>query len=148
MKPFEDLKGKTVVITGSGRRKGIGEAIAYAFAEMGSNIVISDLGQPKGEQFSAEHIGTTEEMNAIVQDCIARGAKAIAVPCDVRIAADCKNLIDKAVETFGSIDVLINNAGVGYLMEPFTEFKESSRMLCWMSISKALSCAASKRLSA
>jgi meso-butanediol dehydrogenase/(S,S)-butanediol dehydrogenase/diacetyl reductase len=123
---INDLTGKTVVITGSGRRKGIGEAIAYAFAEAGCNIVISDLGQPKGSEFSAEHIGATEEMHSIVEDCIARGGKAIAVPCDVRSAEECKNLIDKAVESFGAIDVLINNAGVGYLMEPFIEFKESS----------------------
>jgi NAD(P)-dependent dehydrogenase (short-subunit alcohol dehydrogenase family) len=117
---------KTVVITGSGRKKGIGEAIALRFAAEGYNVVISDIGVAKGREFAEEHIGNTAEMDEIVADCIAAGGQAIGVPCDVRSAADCQNLIAKAVAAFGSADVLINNAGVGYLMEAFTDFKEES----------------------
>jgi NAD(P)-dependent dehydrogenase (short-subunit alcohol dehydrogenase family) len=120
------LQGKVVVITGSGRRKGIGEAIALRMAKEGCQVVISDIGAPKGEAFSQEHIGTTVEMDAIVADCIALGGQAIGLPCDVRKADSCQDLIQKTVAHFGKIDVLINNAGVGYLMEPFTEFKEES----------------------
>ena len=117
---------KTIIITGSGRHKGIGEAIALQFAAQGCNIVISDIGNAKGREFAAEHIGNTTEMDEIVAACKAAGGKAIGVPCDVRSAADCTNLIQKAVEAFGTVDVLVNNAGVGYLMEAFTEFKEES----------------------
>jgi NAD(P)-dependent dehydrogenase (short-subunit alcohol dehydrogenase family) len=121
-----NIQGKTAIVTGSGRRAGIGEAIVMRLAEEGCNIVISDIGKAQGAEFSAEHIGATDEMEAIAADVRAKGAKAICVPCDVRSEADCKNLVDQAVAAFGSVDILVNNAGVGYLMEPFTEFKESS----------------------
>jgi NAD(P)-dependent dehydrogenase (short-subunit alcohol dehydrogenase family) len=120
------MKGKTVVITGSGRHKGIGEAIALAFASAKCNVIITDIGKPKGNEFTEEHIGTTTEIDEIVEECKKRGGKAIGIVCDVRKANDCENLIKKTVKKFGKIDILINNAGVGYLMEPFTEFKEES----------------------
>ncbi len=121
-----NLQGKTAVITGAGRRKGIGEAIALRLAAEGCNVVISDLGAPKGAEFSREHIGATDEMEAIAADARALGAKVIAVPCDVRSEAEVQHLMATAVEAFASIDILVNNAGVGYIMEPFTAFKESS----------------------
>jgi NAD(P)-dependent dehydrogenase (short-subunit alcohol dehydrogenase family) len=121
-----NLQGKVAVITGSGRKTGIGEAIAYRLAEEGCQIVISDIGKAQGSEFAAEHIGATDEMNEIAENCNKLGGKAITVACDVRSESDCQNLIAKAVEAFGKVDILVNNAGVGYLMEPFTEFKESS----------------------
>ena len=62
------LKGKTAVVTGSGRRKGIGEAIIMRLAIEGCNVVISDIGQAKGKQFGEEHIGTTDEMESIAAE--------------------------------------------------------------------------------
>jgi NAD(P)-dependent dehydrogenase (short-subunit alcohol dehydrogenase family) len=121
-----NLKGKTAIVTGSGRHAGIGEAIVLRLAEEGCNIVISDIGKAKGTEFSDEHIGTTSEMDEIVKACENLGARVIAVPCDVRIVKDCENLVNQAVKTFGQIDILVNNAGVGYLMEAFTDFKEES----------------------
>ncbi|KAA1244912.1 SDR family NAD(P)-dependent oxidoreductase [Aquimarina sp. RZ0] len=121
-----NLKGKTAIVTGSGRRNGIGEAIALKLASEGCNVVITDLGATKGEQFSKEHIGTTDEMEPIVADAKSKGGDAIAVPCDVRYEDQVIHLINKAVEAFGGIDILINNAGVGYIMESFIEFKEES----------------------
>jgi NAD(P)-dependent dehydrogenase (short-subunit alcohol dehydrogenase family) len=121
-----NLKGKTAIVTGSGRHKGIGEAIVLRLAAEGCNIVISDIGISKGAQFAAEHIGATSEMEEIAEACRKLGGSVITVPCDVRNEADCKNLVAKAAATFGSVDILVNNAGVGYIMEPFTEFKEES----------------------
>jgi NAD(P)-dependent dehydrogenase (short-subunit alcohol dehydrogenase family) len=120
------LQHKTVIITGSGRRTGIGEAIALRFASEGCNVVISDIGTAKGEQFSKDHIGTTHEMESIAKDVRALGGQAICVPCDVRFEKDVENLIEKTVEAFGTVDIIVNNAGVGYIMEAFTEFKETS----------------------
>ncbi len=121
-----NLKGKTAIITGSGRRKGIGEAIVLKLASEGCNVVITDIGVTKGKQFTEEHIGTSEEMEAIVADAKKLGVNAIAVVCDIRYEDQVANLIKVAKDTFGSIDILVNNAGVGYIMEPFTEFKEES----------------------
>jgi NAD(P)-dependent dehydrogenase (short-subunit alcohol dehydrogenase family) len=117
---------KTIIITGSGRKKGIGEALALRFASEGYNVVVSDIGVAKGREFAAEHIGNTAEMDEIVAACQAAGGQAIGVVCDVRSAESCQNLIEKTIEAFGGLDVLINNAGVGYLMEAFTDFKEES----------------------
>jgi NAD(P)-dependent dehydrogenase (short-subunit alcohol dehydrogenase family) len=120
------LQKKVAIVTGSGRHKGIGEAIVLRLAAEGCRVVISDIGQPKGNEFSAEHIGVSTEMQEIADACKALGAEVLTVPCDVRSEADCSRLIASAVENFGQVDILVNNAGVGYLMEPFTEFKESS----------------------
>ncbi len=120
------LKGKVAIVTGSGRHKGIGEAIVLRLAAEGCSIVVSDIGAPKGEAFSAEHIGATDEMEAIAAHCRQSGVAVITVPCDVRSEHDCAHLVTRAAEAFGQVDILVNNAGVGYLMEPFTAFKESS----------------------
>ena len=116
-----NLKGKTVVVTGSGRAKGIGEALVLRFAEEGCNVVISDIGQATGENFAERHIGNTSEMEAIAQAAQAKGGKTLCVPCDVRKSEDVENLAKKAVEAFGSLDIWVNNAGVGYIMELVTE---------------------------
>ncbi len=121
-----NLQGKTVIITGSGRRKGIGEAIALRFASEGCNVVITDIGVPSGDKFSKEHIGTSQDMETIVEDCKKAGGDAIAVACDIRFEDQVQSLVQKAKEAFGTVDILVNNAGVGYIMEPFTEFSEAS----------------------
>ena len=121
-----DLHGKVAIITGSGRRQGIGEAIAKRLAAEGCRVVLTDLGKAKGESFGAEHIGLSDELNGIVAEIQQAGGEATGISCDVRLEADVINLVDQTVALFGRIDVLVNNAGVGYLMEPFAEFRESS----------------------
>ena len=121
-----NLKGKTAVVTGSGRKGGIGQAIVMKLANEGCNIVISDIGISQGIHFSAEHIGSTDEMNEITEDVKKLGVGAISVPCDVRKEDQVKNLVQKTVDQFGQVDIMVNNAGVGYIMEPFTEFKSES----------------------
>jgi meso-butanediol dehydrogenase/(S,S)-butanediol dehydrogenase/diacetyl reductase len=120
------LQKKVAIVTGSGRHKGIGEAIVLRLAAEGCRVVISDIGEAKGNEFAAEHIGVTGEMQEIAVACRALGAEVLTLPCDVRNEAECSQLIEKTVAHFGGVDILVNNAGVGYLMEPFTEFKESS----------------------
>ncbi len=124
---MKGLKGKTAIITGSGRKGGIGEAIAMALAKHGCNVVISDIGEPKGKEFSKDHVGTSSEMRQIVREInkLKKG-KATAIPCDVRNEKAVSDMLKKTVKKFGSMDIMVNNAGVGYIMEPFTEFKEKS----------------------
>lgn len=112
--------GKTIVVTGSGRHKGLGQAILQRFADEGANCVVSDIGRP-AEHMEAGDIGTTAEMEDIAAELRQRGAKAIAHPCDVRSEADCEALARKARETFGSLDIWVNNAGIGYIMKPLLE---------------------------
>lgn len=88
-----DMTGKTVVITGASR--GIGEAAAHIFAATGANVVLTAR--------SAGQIGA-------IADAI--GDKALAVTCDVSRFVEVKAVIGAAVAKFGTVDVLINNAGV------------------------------------
>jgi len=111
-----DLSGKVAVVTGAGRHGGIGEAIARRFVAAGAKAVLTDIGAPKGERFGAEHIGTAEELQTIVDDINASGGDAVAAVCDVRKEEHVRGAIDTAVDRFGRIDVMVNNAGVGYIM--------------------------------
>lgn len=120
------LEGKTAIVTGSGRKGGIGQAIIMLLASEGCNVVVSDIGIAQGENFSEEHIGTTEEMDEIAASAQALGVKAIAIACDVRKEDQVMSLINKTKEQLGGLDILVNNAGIGYIMEPFTEFKLES----------------------
>jgi meso-butanediol dehydrogenase/(S,S)-butanediol dehydrogenase/diacetyl reductase len=121
MRRFE---GRTVVVTGSGRAAGLGAAILRRFAGEGANCVVSDLGTP-ADRMGTEDIGTTDEMRAVVAELETLGARAMAAPCDVRSPRDCMALVDAAVETFGRLDVMVNNAGIGYLMKPLLETDEA-----------------------
>jgi meso-butanediol dehydrogenase / (S,S)-butanediol dehydrogenase / diacetyl reductase len=104
--------GKTIVVTGSGRAKGLGQAILQRFADEGANCVVSDL------DIGHEAEGTAEELRT-------RGAKVAAIPCDVSKADQCQALIDRTVAQFGSIDIMVNNAGIGFMMKPLLDVDPS-----------------------
>ncbi|MGG3468622.1 3-hydroxybutyrate dehydrogenase [Neobacillus pocheonensis] len=99
------LDGKTAFITGSA--SGIGLEIAKAFAQEGAKVVISDLNKELSYK-------TADELNN-------QGFQALAAPCDVTDEEAYKNSIEMAYQTFGSIDILINNAGLQYV-SPLEEF--------------------------
>ena len=87
------ISGRTAVITGGAQ--GIGLAIATMFADHGANIVIGDLDESKAKE-AAEALPTP----------------AVGVRCNVTSASDVQALVDTAVASFGSIDVMVNNAGI------------------------------------
>lgn len=89
------LDGKVAIVTGAGR--GIGQAIALAFAEQGANVVISAR--------------TESEIDATAAKARAFGAKALALPCDVTDAAQLDALVARTVSELGRIDLVVNNAG-------------------------------------
>jgi meso-butanediol dehydrogenase/(S,S)-butanediol dehydrogenase/diacetyl reductase len=118
------LKGKTAVITGSGRRKGLGEAIARRLAEEGAAIVISDLGAPRDKATAREHIGSTEEMEAIAAEIRGLGVAVSTFVADVRNLSAMEDLAGHAVKAHGSLDIWVNNAGIGYIMKPLLDVTE------------------------
>lgn len=118
------LEGKTAVITGSGRRKGLGEAIARRLARDGANIVISDVGSPRDGATGAAHIGSTDEMEAIAAELREMGVNVSTCTCDVRRLQEVEALARHAVDTHGALDIWINNAGIGYIMKPLLEVTE------------------------
>lgn len=102
------FSGKTIVVTGSGKEKGLGQGILQAFAGEGANCVVSDL------SIDAEAEGVAAELRT-------RGAKVATIACDVSDAAQCQALVDQAVAEFGGVDVFVNNAGIGFMMKPMLE---------------------------
>jgi len=94
---LERLRDKVAIVTGGG--SGIGEGIAQVFAREGARIVVADVDSGTGEA---------------VSDAIrAEGGHAFFVKVDVRQEAEVKALVDRTVATYGGLDVLVNNAGVG-----------------------------------
>ena len=93
---FSELKGQTVVVTGGS--KGLGKDIALTFAELGANVAISGRNQ--------------ETLDATLEELRAHNPNCIAVAGDLSDINEVKKLIDTAATQFGTIDVLVNNAGV------------------------------------
>jgi NAD(P)-dependent dehydrogenase (short-subunit alcohol dehydrogenase family) len=95
----QNLSGKVIVITGAS--SGFGKGAALEFARSGASVVVAAR--------------RDELLDELVQQCEAAGGQALAVPTDVSQQDDVQNLAQQAINTFGRIDVWINNAGVGAL---------------------------------
>lgn len=91
------LKGKFALVTGGSH--GIGRAISLALAEEGCHVAICSRG--------------VDARNNVVSELLAMGVQAFGVPADVTVAGDADRVINTVVETWGGIDILINNAGGG-----------------------------------
>jgi len=94
------LKGKTIVITGGGT--GLGKAMGVYFLKLGANLVITSRKLDVLQK-------TADEMEEKT------GGKVLAVACDVREADQVANVLTKTLETFGSVDVLLNNAAGNFI---------------------------------
>ncbi|ANQ72016.1 SDR family oxidoreductase [Rhodococcus sp. 008] len=98
------VDGRVVIITGAGR--GIGRAHALAFAAEGAKVVVNDIGA--GADGSATGESPAEQ---VVAEIIAAGGQAVVNGDDIADWAGAENLIKTAIDTFGGLDVLVNNAG-------------------------------------
>lgn len=92
-----DLSGKVAVVTGAG--DGIGKGVSLILAAAGASVVISDLSIEKAKTTAAEITST--------------GGKATAVACNALIADDLNALIKFTVDRYGTVNILVNNAGLG-----------------------------------
>jgi 3-oxoacyl-[acyl-carrier protein] reductase len=94
-----ELTGNTAIVTGAS--KGIGYAIAEAFARAGSNVVVC----ARNEQEIAKAAATLDDLGE---------GRVLGIAADLRKYEDAKRLVQKAVDEFDRVDVLVNNAGVGH----------------------------------
>ncbi len=95
------FKNKTILITGASR--GIGKAIGLRLAAQGANIVIASKSVEENPKLGGTIYSAAAEMEQA-------GGQALAVQCDIRFEDQIQNVVDKATEKFGGIDILINNA--------------------------------------
>lgn len=103
------LEDKVAIITGGD--SGIGRAVAYAFAKEGANIVIAYLNEDEDASETCEHVETL-------------GRKCIAIKGDLQKEENCKLVIDKTLEEFGKIDILVNNHAVQYIQQSILDIDE------------------------
>ena len=110
-----DLKNRVAIITGASR--GIGKKIALRLAQEGVKIVVAAKTTHPNPRLPGTIDETVEEIRAL-------GAEAIAVKTNVRHSSDLKALVNKTLEAFGKIDILLNNAGALWV-EPIENTKEN-----------------------
>ena len=125
MSVYPDLRGKVAIVTGSGRPKGLGEAMVKRLAAEGCQVVVSDIGAARGAEMPETAIGSSKEMQQIVDEIRAAGGEAIGVVCDVLEEAQVAELVAKTVAHYGRLDIMVNNAGIGYLMKPIVEMTQT-----------------------
>ena len=118
------LDGKVAIVTGAS--SGLGVAFAKALAEAGADVVLG-----------ARRVERLEDTGRLVEET---GRRALAVQTDVASPEDCQRLVDAAVNEFGRVDVLVNNAGIGTAVPATRETPEQFRSVidvnlngcCWM----------------
>ena len=106
---YLSLEGKIALVTGGSR--GIGKAIALTFADAGADVVIASRNLPDLEKVAA--------------DITATGRKVLCVPTHTKKVADLENLVQKTMDEFARIDVLVNNAATNPAMGPIVDTEES-----------------------
>jgi NAD(P)-dependent dehydrogenase (short-subunit alcohol dehydrogenase family) len=111
---YEDLKDKTAIVTGAGKKTGIGYAIAAKLASCGTQVIIADLGKPVDANAPLK-TATHEEMEAIAAELSEiSDVKTLAVAVDVTDSASIAAMMEKIREHFEHIDILCNNAGASF----------------------------------
>ena len=92
-----DLSGKTAIVSGGGN--GIGKACCLKLAEFGANVVVADF--------------KADDAQKVVDEIESKGGKGLSVSCNVLKDDDLTSMVDKTIETFGSLHILVNNVGGG-----------------------------------
>ncbi|WP_010530148.1 SDR family oxidoreductase [Lentibacillus jeotgali] len=98
VKDLFDLTGKTAIVTGGGR--GLGQQIAEGLAEAGANLVVCSR--------------KTENCKEVSEELKKRGAASLALACNVTNPNDVKSVVNKTMEKFGTVDILVNNSGTSW----------------------------------
>lgn len=111
IKEEEKLEGKVAIVTGASR--GIGKKIALDLAKRGVKVCVAAKSEKGTEKLPGSIYDTVEEIKKM-------GGQAIAVKTDVRSEEDIKNMVEKTVQEFGTVHILINNAGALW-WQPVTE---------------------------
>lgn len=111
---FFSLKGKNAIVTGG--NGGLGQAFSVALAKGGANVMVASM---------AEDNGDTQKF---VEEC---GVEFKYIEGDITVEGECKRIVDECVNTWGSIDILVNCAGISINIEDVTKFtrKEWDKMV-------------------
>ena len=119
------LGGKVALVTGAGRRGGIGEAVAKRLAQEGAHVVVGDIcAAPSGLAHAGS--GRWDELESIAVEIQDKGVDSLPVRVDVTDAGSVQAMIDDTRERFGRLDILVNNAGAAIGPSPVMEMAEEA----------------------
>ncbi len=108
---YEDLKNKVAIITGA--RRGMGKAHALKLASLGCKVVVADISK--------------DDCQKVADEIKGMGGQAIALKCDVSNKADVEEMVNLAIQEFGKVDILVNNAAI-LQWKPFLDLTEDDFM--------------------
>ena len=120
-----DLRGKVAVVTGAGRERGIGRAIAVRLAREGAEVVVADICRAF-EEFPDYGLGDWQGLEETARQVREAGVRALPVTVDVTDSQTVEAMVSQALEAFGHIDILVNNAGGAPGPAPVTLMEESA----------------------
>ena len=119
------IEDKVALVTGAGRRGGIGEAVAKRLAREGAHVVLGDICAPPTELAHAGS-GQWDELEDIAAEIGESEVRSLAVRVDITDAASVQAMVARTEEVFGRLDILVNNAGVAVGPSPVLEMLEEA----------------------
>jgi len=105
-----NLKGKVAIVTGAGRKLGIGRGIALRLARDGADVAVADICR-EFEEFPGYALGMWEGLKETADEISALGVRSLPVKVDVTDAGQVDKMVRQTVETLGRLDIIVNNAG-------------------------------------
>ena len=106
------LKDKVAIVTGAGRMRGIGRAIALRLAEEGADVVVTAVARPPEAMPEHEQEVGWHGVESVAEEITAFGRRALALDVDVTISEQVRGMVDRTMAELARIDILINNAGL------------------------------------
>ena len=115
------LRGKVALVTGAGRKAGLGQAIGRRLAAAGATVVLHDRGATAGDIAPAHGVGTATDLEAVADELRAEGGNVATITADLLDADAIEKMVASVGERFGRLDILVNNAGIGFLFGPLVD---------------------------
>lgn len=107
-----DLSGKVALVTGAGRQRGLGRAMALRLAQDGADVVVSAYPRDPSSFPDHERKANWKGSQSTAEEIQSMGRRAVAADCDVTDKESVQKMVDAGIEALGHIDILVNNAGL------------------------------------
>ena len=107
---MDKLNGQVALVTGAGRMRGIGRAAALALAREGANVVVAGTGRDPATFPHDERSAGWRDVDSVAEEIAGMGREALALTADVTSGQQVQAMVDQAVQRFGRVDILVNNA--------------------------------------